>query len=349
MGVKWRVLKTMDEKNGAQGIALAPVLSDGKSLDTSQIVIAYRGTEAGKWDGDITADGLQVVLNSKYIPTTIETAIGDVRTFTTETQFESAIKFSNEISDKYKSAKISYTGHSLGGAMAQYVAAEWNREATTFAAPNVYGLLSDEAKVRVNEGKTKDTIRDYTHEKDLIGEYDGGDPLIGKQYMTAVKDKSLSWWNPIAGHFMGTYTGKFNSGDGSIQFKMEPDEVIKAIQTFRPRLELIRDWRKIIEHYIEDEAHTVRKIYQDMLANVNGSGKYPLLSEQDVTNFFREKAMTVKGSDYYFIDVDLAMDLCQKLKKFEHKMEMFLDDLINAAETTGKLDKEVSLRFGGRR
>ena len=343
--VEWRVLKQMDEENGAQGIALAPILADGK-VDTSQIVIAYRGTEFGEWDGDVTADTLQVVLNSKYIPTIIDTPIGPVNTLTSETQFHSALTFSDSIAEEYKNAQISYTGHSLGGGLAQYVAAERNLSATTFAAPNVYGLLSDEAKERVDAGETRNTIRDYIHEKDLVGEFSGGDPLIGKQYITAVKENSLPWWNPIGGHFMGTYTGYF-SEDGSIQFRMEPEEMVKAIKAFRPRLEQIKNWRKLIERYVDDEVHEVKEIYNDMLNNVNGSGKYPLLSEHDVTDYFREKAMTVKGSDYYFINVDLAMDFCRELTKFEQKMEKFLDELIQAAETTGTLDTDISTWYGG--
>ena len=343
--VVWEVIDKFEADNGAQGFAFAP-LDEKNTVDTSQIVIAYRGTEFGKWDGDVTADTLQVVLNSKYIPTTVDTPYGTVNTLTPETQFQSALDFSDKISEQYKNAQISYTGHSLGGGEAQYVAAERNRSATTFAAPNVYGLLSDEAKERVDAGETRNTIRDYIHEKDLVGEFSGGDPLIGKQYITAVKENSLPWWNPIGGHFMGTYTGYF-SEDGSIQFRMEPEEMVKAIKAFRPSIEQIKNWRKLIERYVDDEVHEVKEIYNDMLNNVNGSGKYPLLSEHDVTDYFREKAMTVKGSDYYFINVDLAMDFCRELTKFEQKMEKFLDELIQAAETTGTLDTDISTWYGG--
>lgn len=41
---------------------------------------------------------------------------------------------------------ITYNRHSKGAAEADFVAAELNCYATTYAAPNVYRLLSDEAK-----------------------------------------------------------------------------------------------------------------------------------------------------------------------------------------------------------
>jgi hypothetical protein len=344
--VRWEVIDKLDDENGAQGIAVAPLDKNNK-VDTSQIVIAYRGTVPKHRDGDITADVLQVALGIPYIPTEIETALGDFKTLTTQNQFQSALAFSDRVSGNFKNANISYTGHSLGGAEAQYVGAERDRKAVTFAAPNAYGLLSDEAKKKVDAGKTRESIRDYIHEDDVLGNFKGLNPLIGKQYYVASNEHAYSFWgNPVAGHGIATYSGMFNKGDGSIQFRMEPEAVIKAVKAFRPSLELIKDWRIAIEHYIEDEAQAVREIYSDMMANVNGSGKYPLLSEQDVIHCFLENAMTVKGSDYYFIDVDLAIDFCRKLMKYEQEMERFLVDLIQAAETTGTLDKEISTWFG---
>ena len=116
-----------------------------------------------------------------------------------QTHFRSDLEFANRISSKYKTATITHTGPSLGGCQWQYVGAEREEKAVSFAAPNVYGLLSDEAKKRVNSGETREYIRDYVYCNDLISMFTGGDPLIGKEYIVANNVEHISLHdNPIA-------------------------------------------------------------------------------------------------------------------------------------------------------
>lgn len=365
-GDQWTVIETLDDpdKNGIQAIAVAPVIEvdekykpkkmnsddDKPKVDTSKIVIAYRGTEALGFDGDLTADITQVVLG---VNANVERSkILGLYKLNDQTQFKSALDFANDIKDKYHPTDFSTTGHSLGGGESQYVSAELNIRAVTFAAPNVYKLLSDEAKERVHDGTMREQVRDYIHNKDIVGVFAGlgfsleGDPLIGKQYVTAVNEDNFNrGLGPLAGHFMGTYEGKFDK-NGNIEFKMNPAKLKKTINEFRPNLQLLKDWRRMIEQYIEDDAQATREMYLDMLKNVNGQGKYPLLTEEDVRSYFREQAVTVRGNDYYFIDVDMAEEICQRLTDYEEEMNGFLDELIRAAETTGTLDIEISSWFG---
>ena len=64
-----------------------------------------------------------------------------------ETTFETGLKWvKRDIVAKYNPSSLHTTGHSKGAAEADFVAAELNCYATTYAAPNVYRLLSDEAK-----------------------------------------------------------------------------------------------------------------------------------------------------------------------------------------------------------
>lgn len=44
--------------------------------------------------------------------------------------------------------------------------------ATTYAAPNIYRLLSNKAKKRVDEGVMENKVVDYTHRKDAVGNFE---------------------------------------------------------------------------------------------------------------------------------------------------------------------------------
>ncbi|KZD50589.1 putative Cytosolic Protein [Bacillus cereus] len=143
-GKLWKVIDTFDAdhtkvKNGLQAIAVVPAdkyKSGKKQYD--DVIIAYRGTEFGRFDGDKTTDIVQITLGQKK-------NLG-VAGEKVPTSFDSAVEFAEKIKKKYNPTSIHTTGHSKGAAEAQYVAAEMNCYATTYAAPNIYRLLSDKAK-----------------------------------------------------------------------------------------------------------------------------------------------------------------------------------------------------------
>lgn len=227
----YKIIKILDNKdNGAQGFAVAPVDSEGKA-DTSRIIIAYRGTEGIFNGNDVSIDVQQVVEAQKkytkiekmeYLPDGTQVPVYKE----VDSQFISGLKFADEIKKKYPDAQISATGHSLGAGIAQYVAVERGFKAVTYAAPNVYRLLSQKGKEAVKSGKTKELIVDYTHMNDTVGNFsEFGAPIIGSQYF--VKEKSESAWSflsyagplgdlrglyhtVIGGHFLGTFQGSFN-------------------------------------------------------------------------------------------------------------------------------------------
>ena len=62
--------------------------------------------------------------------------------------FKDAASFANEVKSLYPASKVSFTGHSLGGAEAQYQAATLGGSATTFGAPG--------AAFAVNENQAED-------------------------------------------------------------------------------------------------------------------------------------------------------------------------------------------------
>src|SRR5690606_38114013 len=67
------------------------------------------------------------------------------------------------------SAQISVTGHSLGGALAQYTAAKFNLAAVTYSAPSVIDLLDEQTMEKTLAGDFDSSIVNYVHPKDSIG------------------------------------------------------------------------------------------------------------------------------------------------------------------------------------
>lgn len=133
-GQQYKILYTVDtndkynsqgyEKNGFQGMVVAPVVSG--QPDYGDITMAFAGTNATDWHlNDLSADLSNVVL-------------GFERDGTLKSQFASALQFYDEMSRIYGASNIkAVTGHSLGGALAQKVAAANHIPAVTFSTAGV--------------------------------------------------------------------------------------------------------------------------------------------------------------------------------------------------------------------
>ena len=88
-----------------------------RNNSTGEIVIASRGTEPLTFDGDWTSN---LQMGANQLPD----------------QYQYARQFLEEVKAAYQGAPITLTGHSLGGALTQLLAAETGLTATTF---NAYG------------------------------------------------------------------------------------------------------------------------------------------------------------------------------------------------------------------
>ncbi|MFE9275269.1 lipase family protein [Paenibacillus glucanolyticus] len=99
-------------------------------------------------------------------------------------QMYQAEDYAKEMQEKHKDLNFSLTGHSLGGANAQYAAAYTGMTAVTFSAPSVIGSLSPEFRRKAEDGGFDSQIINFAHPGDIIasGTLGGYDGHVGSTY-----------------------------------------------------------------------------------------------------------------------------------------------------------------------
>ena len=170
-----------DKKTGFDAVVFERDV-DGKK----QVVVAFRGTQGddlfGEGAPDLTTDIDYVALGKPVhekanldTPTASMTGGEHIYYNKENEQYEYRNQFTNtdellkEVKKKYRNAEISTTGHSLGGANAEYGAALHDLNCVSYNAPSVTHLLPEDVKKLAEEGYFKNTIHSYVHPDDSIG------------------------------------------------------------------------------------------------------------------------------------------------------------------------------------
>lgn len=198
----WEVIDSVGESGASYISGFDATVYQNKQTD--QIVIAYRGTDDLP---DYGTDAADVVGGRyKYLQEQVEggwswwdyTPMGIGSQVSNEIQYKmnpfyQAEELYTKVRDQYPNANISLTGHSLGGAEAQLVAAKYDVNAVTFSAPSVMNLLTDDVEKKAKNGQFDNQIINYVNPRDSIGagalsEYDrhvGSTYYINEDYATA--------------------------------------------------------------------------------------------------------------------------------------------------------------------
>ena len=125
------------------------------------VVISFRGTEKDK--GDIEND---IRMGTKFLPS----------------QYVDAHNFYLQVKSIFPNKKIVFTGHSLGGALAQIMGAETGNETVTFNAYGAGDLMQKDNIKGTN-------IRNYGNIDDTVFNLNLSNQL-GKTYIIGSKEKS---------------------------------------------------------------------------------------------------------------------------------------------------------------
>ncbi|WP_106766503.1 lipase family protein [Paenibacillus faecalis] len=204
----WIVLDT--ESKAVSGFDAVTFVNN----ETKQAVIAFRGTEGDKelvhsvpdflkdidiglaevnrkteikmpWDEQITKfeDAVGITKLNNW---TGEAAkeIDKFMQFPERNQFYQAEDYAKEMQSKYPDLDFTLTGHSLGGANAQYAAAYTDMDAVTFSAPSIIGSLTPEARRKAEEGGFDYQITNFAHPGDIVasGAFGGYEGHVGSTY-----------------------------------------------------------------------------------------------------------------------------------------------------------------------
>ncbi len=132
--------------------------------DTGEIIFAFRGTES-KHPNDLWTDGLIATARISELVKQFDDAYDFVKT-TIGAQFKPKLTFNNTQLSNYiqQGGNISFTGHSLGGGLSQYLSYTTGGKAVTFNGVGIGQNLNIKSYANY-------PVTDYVNADDIIGNY----------------------------------------------------------------------------------------------------------------------------------------------------------------------------------
>ncbi|MFS7414365.1 lipase family protein [Carnobacterium maltaromaticum] len=347
-GTKWVTINSINHESGLQAMAVISLdeykaLCSGKIKAPENMVFVTRGSEMGEdgYNDWVKTNGI-VLGSSSVSPEELKKA--EIEQVNAQNQFIQYDAFVRQTIQAYNPQNYSFTGHSLGGALAQYMAVIMDAKATTFAAARAYRLLPPELQKAVRDGKYDDMIRDYRHKNDPVGYVPGGE-IIGSRYMTK-SAKSDLWF---AGHLGGSFDGMFNE-DGSIMVRISPEEILAQLPLFDSAIQNLSVTQEIIDvstNELDKEIKTIHRHYEDKL----GIGGFSHVTVTDMDDIFEEFAQSHSGDNYYFYDRKLKDELLEDLEVHKRKIAEQRDIIGEGAMMFDMKDQELASKlsslFGG--
>ncbi|PAF34864.1 hypothetical protein CHH69_13620 [Terribacillus saccharophilus] len=299
-------------------------------------------------------------------------------TFTNKNQFTEAEAAVKKYVDKYGAENITFTGHSLGGGLAQFCAVMYDSNAVTFAAADSYGLLDEDKQKRVLEGDYKDEIITYAYPSDAVAMFH--DKTIGSLYYMedpAGKDGLGDQLTDMLGsHGIRNYTdASLYNKDGYYKSDFLFDEKLRAAISTSPlflknsgvsdfhiviQTELMKSYAAQVEASEDLIAKTKKEMMQfldDYLSAMEyakskfkgqvGSGRYDKLNGSDVDDIYWDLTVTGPKGIPMLFEMDYFDELIGFLKDAQSDTGEIAHNMNKMAKDFAHIDEMLAgwLRF----
>ena len=129
---------------------------------TGEIVFSFRGT-----DFDLSSIKGYIEADNDISNADAQIALG--MSLNLPAQFADAEKFVNSVLTSHPKADYTFTGHSLGGSLAQYMTYKTGHKSTTFNGPGIGSLVESVTGQKINYSAYENLSTNYANESDLIG------------------------------------------------------------------------------------------------------------------------------------------------------------------------------------
>ncbi|WP_270994737.1 lipase family protein [Listeria seeligeri] len=322
----WVTINSVNKDNGLQAIAVVPLkdykdYNNGKLKTYNHIVFVSRGSEElDDWNENL---GLVAKKDNK------------------EGQFKAYDKFVNGTLEKFKTQDYSFTGHSLGGGLAQYEAVKHLKPAVTFAAARAFNKLTGQEQEKALNGEYWNLIKDYYHKDDVVGKLPPNAEVFYKQYLME-RNSSENKLDKlgIGGHMQSTFTGCFEA-DGSAELLINPDEIINQIERLDEVFAKMRQVENYMQDYEEWEKMQSQRLRSQLDEETWEGGKYSELTSWDVDDVLTEVSRKYKDGVYRFHNTDKFEEFYDGNRKTIQKLNGFKEEVISAALAFNDKDKEL--------
>lgn len=341
---KYKILKVEDnQENGMQAMAVAPIGADGQP-DYSQITITYAGTNADD-TRDTTTDVQMIGYGNTDRMAYVDS---NNRGKVVESQAVSALRFAEEVRKQFRNSQITTTGHSLGEALAIFVALKNGWDNMGSHGPDIHNMISPEelAYMRAHP----EQFKNYRGNYDYIGGITGNATVTGLHldygFAPYTHDLTYLKFNHLQQIIHGNgdvvwETAKKDidiDGDGTVDFHVKgidpkPRDLLSADQNWissgdkiQVNPELLRILKTNITNRLEDMAYIVRILEASKNKNDKIGENFNERKEQiseSIKSVFKEA-----GLPYVLFKLHDTVGVIMKNRQ-----------ILNDATYTAKLDK----------